>query len=77
MSFAALVDGDRAIVKRILDFLHEDRKALAAVCLVSKDLIAPASSVLYHTVSVKSFSGFEHAWRSEGSGPTAVGSTLR
>ena len=47
------------IVKRVLGFLQNDRRSLCSVCRAGRSLAEPASSILYHTISINKISNIE------------------
>lgn len=60
MSLQNVILNEPSIVKRILEFLQDDRSSLCSVGRTQRSLTEPASSLIYHTVIVNSSSDIEY-----------------
>ena len=59
MSFITLALVEPGIIEHTLSFLYNSKKSLCSVCRVHRSLTEPASSMLYHTLTIQSLEEIE------------------
>lgn len=57
-----LATNEPEVIKNILSFLHGSKENLCIACRVHRALREPASSLLYHTITIRTFQEIEYLY---------------